>query len=331
MTPTPLPHPPAPRPAAALHELADVLATYRTCELATVTRTGSAVAWPAVAWFDRAAGALVLTTSIALPRKALNVRRDPRVALLFSDPTGSGRQDLPQVLVQGTAECPEEIRTSPQGLEDYWRALWRHQPSSAAYGSTPLDRWLFDFYYLRLVLRVTPTAVTTRPPLVRTVPLTAARPARGDRSPGAEVSRGLPTYHDAVLATVVADAPPVLRRVRPRPEPDGATLRLEGADPDEVAGATSANLLLHAHDDQLGRLRQLALVGALTTGVEGTEGTRLRPTRLLRTDANATSPLGLARTVHRLRGNARRYLERRGLDRPRVPWAEYRALRDGQG
>ena len=324
MTPTPLAGPPAPTPTTALDDLADVLAAYRTCELATVTRSGSTVAWPAVSWFDRDAGELVLTTSIALPRKALNVRRDPRVALLFSDPTGSGRDDLPQVLVQGVAHCPDEIRTSPQGLETYWRALWQHQPSSAGYGSTPLDRWLFDFYYMRLVLRVTPAAVTTRAPLVRTGPLTAVRPPRRDRSPEAEVARRLPGFADAVLATVVGDAPPVLRRVRPCPGPDGRTLRLEGADPDELAGATSANLLLHSHDDQLSRLRQLALVGTLTVGPEGT---RLRPTRLLGTDANATTPLALVRTVHRLRGATRRYLDRRGLARPSIPWQEYRALR----
>lgn len=328
MTTTPLPQPPAPT-ASGLADLADVLAAYRTCELATVTRSGTPVAWPAVAWFDREAGELVLTTSIALPRKALNVRRDPRVALLFSDPTGSGRQDLPQVLVQGVARCADEIRTSPQGLEDYWRALWRHQPSSAAYGSTPLDRWLFDFYYMRLVLRVTPGAVTTRAPLLRTGPLADDPPVRGDRSPVAEAARRLPAYSDAVLATVVGDAPPMLRRVRPRQGPDGRTFRLEGADADELAGTTTANLLLHAHDDQLSGLRQLALVGTLSRGAEG--DILLRPTRLLRTDADATNPVALARTVRRLRGTARSYLERRNLPRPVVPWPEYRALRAEKG
>ena len=245
-----------------------MLAAYRTCELATVTRTGTPVAWPAVSWYDRDAGQLVLTTSIGLPRKAFNIRRDPRVALLFSDPTGSGRDDLPQVLVQGTARCPDEIRTSPRGLETYWRELWRRQPASSAYGSTPLDRWLFDFYYMRLVITVEPTRITTRPPLVRAAPLTAPRPTRRDNSPYGQVTRRLRAYSDGVLATVVGDAPPMLRRVRPTADPRTGTLLMEGADPVEVAGATSANLLLHRHDDHLARLRQCGLTGTLDGGDE---------------------------------------------------------------
>jgi hypothetical protein len=41
----------------------------------------------------------VITTSIGLPHKAYNVRRNPRVALLYSDPTGSGLDSRPEVLV----------------------------------------------------------------------------------------------------------------------------------------------------------------------------------------------------------------------------------------
>jgi hypothetical protein len=322
-------HPSAPRGDVAapqdLAALADVLAAYRTCELATLTRSGTPVAWPAVCWFDRGASELVLTTSIGLPRKAFNVRRDPRVALLFSDPTGSGRTDLPQVLVQGTARCPDQIRTSPRGLETYWRELWRRQPGSASYGSTTLDRWLFDFYYMRLVITVSPTAVTTREPLHRAGPLAVARVPRQDPRPFGQVVRRLPAYADAVLATVVGEEAPVLRRVRPVPDLGSGTFRLAGADASEVRGATAANLLLHRHDDQLGRLHQLGLVGTL----EAAEGdVALRPTRVL-AGAEATNPVALVRTVRGLRRTTRRYLERRGLTRPVIPWAEYRALSSG--
>lgn len=300
------------------------MAAYRTCELATMTKSGLPITWPAVAWHDRDNGQLVLTTSIGVPRKAFNIRRDPRVALLFSDPTGSGRDDLPQILVQGTARCPDEIRTSPQGLETYWRELWRRQPGSSGYGSTPLDRWLFDFYYMRLVITVTPTAVTVRPPLVRSTPLQVPRPARRDKSPYAQAARRLDGYADGVLATVAGDAPPVLRRVRPQAVPSTGTLLLAGADLAHVADATSANLLVHGHDDQLGRLRQSGLVGTLETRDEHVV---LRPTRLLAgAGAESTTPLSLARTLRRLRGTTQRYLDHRGLSRPSVPWAEYRRL-----
>ena len=309
-------------PVAALTDLADVLATYRTCELATTTKTGTAITWPAVCWFDQAAGELVLTTSIGLPRKALNIRRDPRVALLFSDPTGTGRTDLPQVLVQGTARCPDVIQTSPVGLEPYWRQLWRHQPGSAGYGASPLDRWIFDFYYMRLVMTVTPRSVSTRPPLVRTAPPAALRPSRRGRSPYPEAVRGIAGYADAVLATVAGDAAPVLRRVRPTADPATGGLRLQGADPADLTGVTSANLLLHRHDDRLAGLRQLGLVGTLDAG---TDGVRLHPTRVLASTV-PSNPLALAPTLRRLRRTAQRYLDRRGLDRPVIPWAEYRRI-----
>jgi general stress protein 26 len=312
-------------PRAALADLADVLAAYRTCELATVTRTGTPVTWPAVCWHDRDTGQIVLTTSIGVPRKAFNIRRDSRVALLCSDPTGSDRDDLPQVLVQGTAHCPDEIRTSPQGLEAYWRELWRRQPGSSAYGSTPLDRWLFDFYYMRLVITVTPTRVTTSPPLVRAAPLRVPRPARRDDSAYAQVTRQLAGYSDGVLATVVRDEPPVLRRVRPVADPASGTLLLQDADPAGLTAATTANLLLHRHDDQLGRLRQLGAVGALEAGQEHVA---LRPTRLL-AGPMATTPLSLARTLRRLRRTTQDYLDRRGLSRPVIPWADYHRLASG--
>src|ERR687890_324661 len=98
--------------AADLRSLVD---DYFTCEFATMSRSGTPVTWPAVPMVDAVTGTITLTTSIGAPRKALNVRRDPRVALLFSDPTGSGRTDLPQVLVRGTAVCPEEVHGSPAG------------------------------------------------------------------------------------------------------------------------------------------------------------------------------------------------------------------------
>jgi general stress protein 26 len=328
MTPPPLhPSPVAsstdadglPGPADTLAGLGDVLATYRTCEFATVAKDGTPITWPAVTWFDRSAGRFVLTTSIGLPLKAFNIRRDPRVALLFS---GSGRTDLPQIMVRGTAHCPDEIRTSPEGLETYWRDLWRHQPSSASYGSTPFDRWLFDFYYMRLVITVDPVDVTVRAPLVREAPLTVPKPSRRDASPYAAAVRRLTGYSDGVLATVTGDALPVLRRVRPSADPATGGLRLAGADPAEIAGATSANLLMHRHDDQLGGLRQLGLVGTLEVQDERAQ---LRPTRVLG-GADASTPLSMVRTVRRLRRTTQRYLDRRGLDRPVIPWAEYRQL-----
>ena len=68
------------------------------------------IAWPTATLY-RPDGTFLITTSIALPQKAYNIRRDGRVAMLFSEPTASGLVGAPQVLVQGTATCPDEIVT----------------------------------------------------------------------------------------------------------------------------------------------------------------------------------------------------------------------------
>ncbi|MBN6056933.1 hypothetical protein JYK22_33715, partial [Nonomuraea sp. RK-328] len=103
----------------ALHPTVDA---YRTREFTTLGRDGTPLTWP-TAFHRRADGTLLVTTSLAFAQKALNVRRDGRMAMLLSDPTGSGLTDPPQLLVTGTAVCPEEIVTSPAGDEAYWSML----------------------------------------------------------------------------------------------------------------------------------------------------------------------------------------------------------------
>ncbi|MFB7808210.1 pyridoxamine 5'-phosphate oxidase family protein [Streptomyces virginiae] len=109
---------------SALHHVLDA---YLTCEFVTLGRDGTPMAWPtAVARRDD--GTLLLTTSLAFAQKALNVRRDGRVALLFSDPTGSGLDPAPQVFVSGRAECPDTIMTG------------RAEPRNTGAGSSSCSR-----------------------------------------------------------------------------------------------------------------------------------------------------------------------------------------------
>ena len=137
-------------------EVEEVLGRFRTCEFSTLARNGTPIAWPVAALWRPTEGRFVLTTSVGLARKALNARRDPRVSLLFSDPTASGLEAPPAVLVQGDAQAPDEVRTSTAGFEDYWGRLFERQPAGDMYGSNPLARYLFDWYYMRLYVFVRP-------------------------------------------------------------------------------------------------------------------------------------------------------------------------------
>lgn len=93
------------------------------------------------------------------PAQSLQRARDPRVSLLFSDPTASGLADPPAVLVQGDAEAPDEVTALIEGFEEDLRRLFRRQPASGFYSSNPLTRYLFDWYYMRLLIHVTPRRI----------------------------------------------------------------------------------------------------------------------------------------------------------------------------
>jgi len=141
---------------------ADVIAVFqafRTCEFTTLAKDGTPITWPTLPFFDAEQGRFVITTSIALAQKAINIRRNPRVSLLFSDPTACGLPEPPAVLVQGDAVAPDEIITAIKGSEDQLQMVFERQPSSGIYSGNPLMRYLFDWYYMRLIMVITPRRV----------------------------------------------------------------------------------------------------------------------------------------------------------------------------
>jgi nitroimidazol reductase NimA-like FMN-containing flavoprotein (pyridoxamine 5'-phosphate oxidase superfamily) len=141
---------------------AEVEATFRefrTCELTTFAKDGAPVTWPVSTLYQREKARFLLTTSVGLPEKAFNIRRNPRVSLLFSDPTASGLDDPLAVLVQGDAEAPDELVTGTEEFEEMARLLFPRQPAAEAYSANWLMRRLFDWYYVRLAIRVTPRRI----------------------------------------------------------------------------------------------------------------------------------------------------------------------------
>jgi hypothetical protein len=136
-------------------EVEDVFEEFRTCEMSTLARDGTPITWPTLPFWYSAEKRFTITTSIGLAQKAFNVRRNPRVSLLFSNPTASGLENPPAVLVQGDAEAPDEIETSVAGFEDELRKVCRRQPASGAYGNDPFTRRFMDWYFMRLMIHVT--------------------------------------------------------------------------------------------------------------------------------------------------------------------------------
>ncbi|MGE2836419.1 pyridoxamine 5'-phosphate oxidase family protein [Mycobacterium sp. SMC-4] len=135
----------------------EIIDGYFTCEFTTLARNGSPQTWP-VSPRLLPDGRFLLTTSIGLPQKAFNIRRNPKVSLLFSEPTGSGVAQPGAVLVQGDAIVEDRIVTdaaSDPELAALTQTLAVRQPAGAFWG-TWLGRRLWWSYYLRLLIYVTP-------------------------------------------------------------------------------------------------------------------------------------------------------------------------------
>jgi len=296
-------------------DLTGVLDAYFTCEFTTLGRDGTPLTWP-TAVLPQPDGTLLVTTSIAFPQKALNVRRDGRVALLFSDPTGSGLTDAPQVLVSGHASCPDEIVTSSAGLEEYWARLFKRQPSSKLYVKTPINK-LMDWYYFRLLITIEPDDVVTREPITSTATEPGAGSSDGGALLGADILGRFPT---AVLGAVDAAGAPLLMRTTVTPVAEGFEVR---AEPNAAVVAGPASLLVHEHDAKLSAAYTALVRGRLS---------ELGGGRWLLVPDRVVEPIGTGRQRDAVRVSrearraTNRYLDRRGLERPRVPWGEYRKL-----
>lgn len=134
-----------------------IIREYRTCEFTTVSRDGSPRTWP-VSPLLLEDGRFLIATNIGLPQKALNVRRNPKVSLLFSEPTGSCITEPGAVLIQGDAIAEDRIVTdisSEPDLAALAETVFARQPA-ASFMTTWLGRRLLPYYYVRILIHVTP-------------------------------------------------------------------------------------------------------------------------------------------------------------------------------
>jgi len=135
----------------------DVICNYRTCEFTTVSKAGAPQTWPVSALLLDD-GRFLAATSIGLPQKAFNVRRNPKVSMLFSEPTGSGVKVPGAVLIQGDAVAEARIETDMMADADLAaavRTVFERQPAGAFMHSW-LGRRLYPYYFVRIRIYVTP-------------------------------------------------------------------------------------------------------------------------------------------------------------------------------
>src|SRR5690348_17028530 len=138
-------------------EVQAVFDRFITTELTTVNRAGQPITWPVTPYYSPGAPCIDVTTGLGYPKKANDARANPLVALLFSDPTGSGLDSPPMVLLQGSADVDD--RDLETNRERYFRESLEKLPGTAKlHPPEPLRRFL-SWYYTRIYIHVRPERV----------------------------------------------------------------------------------------------------------------------------------------------------------------------------
>ena len=213
------------------HDIQSVFERFITTELTTIDGRGQPITWPVTPYYRPGAECIDVTTGLGYPKKAKDAARNPKVALLFSDPTGCGLEHAPTVLVQGTADADD--RDLDANRERYRRESAEKLPGAAKmYPPKALQR-LFNWYFTRVYVHVRPERVyvwpggdATREPQLFDAHLEEVRSGHDEEpeGPPPAVEGGSPVwdermdelgarYPEAVLSLVAPDGFPFSVRV----------------------------------------------------------------------------------------------------------------------
>jgi hypothetical protein len=286
-----------------------------TTELTTVDRRGQPITWPVTPYYTPGAPSIDVTTGLGYPKKANDARANRLVALLFSDPTGSGQQSPPSVLVQGIADVDDHDLEANRTR--YARESVEKLPAIKKLLPPESVQRLFAWYFTRIYIHVRPERVYVWPegdiskePELYGSHMEEIRsghseePDRFHAQPGGGRSEWDPrihelgtTYPTAVLSFVCPDGFPFAVRLPVRVDPADRWVRIE-ADPIGVPLEPGlACLTAHVHGDQFTWQRNFQVRGDL---VKREDGWALIPHKLI---GGFEVPAGRIAT---LRANARK-------------------------
>jgi hypothetical protein len=260
-------------------EVQAVFDRFITTELTTVSRGGQPITWPVNPYYHPGGPCIDVTTGLGYPKKADDARANPLVALLFSDPTGSGLADPPTVLVQGSADVDD--RDLEANRRRYAREAADKLPSmKGRQPPEPLQRF-FGWYFTRIYIHVRPERVyvwrsADAEPELYDAHMEEVRsgyseePERFHAGPEGGVIKWHPrlnelgtTYPTAVLSIVCPDGFPFATRVAARAHEADRQIRIE----DPPAGAPLqpglACLTAHTHDPSFGAMQNFQVRGDL--------------------------------------------------------------------
>lgn len=138
-------------------QVQQVFDRFITTEFTTVAGRGQPITWPLTPYYKPGDPCIDVTTGLGYPKKANDARANPKVAMLFSDPTGSGLENAPQVLVQGTAEVDDSDLDANR--ERYTRELAEKIPAAQEQMPPKLFEPLLSWYLARIYIHVRPERI----------------------------------------------------------------------------------------------------------------------------------------------------------------------------
>jgi hypothetical protein len=256
---------------------------FLTTELTTIDRLGQPITWPVTPYYSLGAPCIDVTTGLGYPKKANDATANALVALLFSDPTGSGLNDAPMVLVQGAAEVDDHDLDANR--RRYERESSEKLPGMAKLQPPDAIKRYLAWYYTRIYIHVRPERIYVWPrgdiaqePELYDAHMEEVRsghseePARFHAAPAGGSSRWDPRivelgtrYRTAVLSIVSPDGFPFAVRVPVRVDAAARTIRIEG----ELAGVPLqpglACLTAHVHDEQFSWQKNFQVRGDLVS------------------------------------------------------------------
>jgi hypothetical protein len=128
-----------------------------TTEYTTIDASGKPITWPVTPYYRPGGPCIDVTTGLGYPKKANDARRNPKVALLFSDPTGSGLSDPPVVLVQGIADVDD--RDLEANRLRYDQECEEKLPAVKEMSPPAFMKRRLGWYYTRIYVHVRPERV----------------------------------------------------------------------------------------------------------------------------------------------------------------------------
>jgi Pyridoxamine 5'-phosphate oxidase len=262
-------------------EVQQVFDRFLTTEFTTVDRRGQPICWPVTPYYEPGDLCIDVTTALGYPKKALDARANPKVALLFSDPTGCGLGRAPQVLVQGIAEV--DHRDLDANRERYSRESLEKLPGTRKLYPPKFLQRALDFYFTRLYVHVRPERVYVWPdgdprqePRLFDAHLEEVRSGH-DEEPDARLAPtegGTPAwdrrldelgdrYREAVLSLVAPDGFPFSVRVPISVDSSSRRVRIASGALGVPVQPGLACVTAHDHDDDFSWQRNFQVRGDL--------------------------------------------------------------------